>query len=433
MSSRLTSLYSQAVKGSANYLIVLKQVITSFSSEDDPEDSKYVELAVADLANFYIENHDTESLFKLQVEIRQFYGTLPRAKTAKIVRFLIDSLAKLPNTEKLQISACVDCINFCIEEKRAFLRQRIELKLAALYLQQHKYTAALELLGSLVTESRKMEDKLLLVEALVLETKVHFSLKNISKSKASLTAAKANANSIHCPVLLQAEIDLISGSINLRENDHKTGYSYFYEAYEALNNHMNIQIQQGHSDISIIRVIDALKYMMLAKILNNSPDEAIVARTTRGFPNVPVLDGLCEVAKNQKAKSLMDYERTLKTYDSVFSSDLLLSHHLKELNESLLEQNLLKLIIPYSKIELAFLASLIKLSEERVVTKLSEMILDRKISGTIDQGVGVLIVFDQEDDHGENDTEFYDDVLEILQNTSQAIDALSLKSQKILA
>lgn len=70
--------------------------------------------------------------------------------------------------------------------------------------------------------------------------------------------------------------------------------------------------------------------------------------------------------------------------------------HLQNLYESLLEKNLLKLIEPYSKVEVSHLTSLLKLPPQVVEAKLSRMILDGVLSGMLDQSSGCLIVLDEE-------------------------------------
>ena len=75
-----------------------------------------------------------------------------------------------------------------------------------------KYEAALALLLSLLKEVKQLDDKLLLVEIHLIECKANFNCENIPKATAALTASKTNANAIHCPPLLQAEIDLWSGN-----------------------------------------------------------------------------------------------------------------------------------------------------------------------------------------------------------------------------
>lgn len=64
----------------------------------------------------------------------------------------------------------------------------------------------------------------------------------------------------------------------------------------------------------------------------------------------------------------------------------------------MLESNLLKIIQPYSSVELRYVATAINLPEPQVITKLSQMVLDRKFFGILDQGRGHLLVYDSAPD-----------------------------------
>ncbi|CAB4309169.1 unnamed protein product [Prunus armeniaca] len=66
-------------------------------------------------------------------------------------------------------------------EKRTFLRQRVEARLASLLMESKEYSEALSLLSGLITEVRSLDDKLLLVDIDLLESKLHFSLRKTSK------------------------------------------------------------------------------------------------------------------------------------------------------------------------------------------------------------------------------------------------------------
>lgn len=61
-----------------------------------------------------------------------FFATIPKARTAKIVRTIIDIVSKVPDSLELQDTLCRQVVAWCKTEKRNFLRQRIQSRQAGL-------------------------------------------------------------------------------------------------------------------------------------------------------------------------------------------------------------------------------------------------------------------------------------------------------------
>ncbi|KAL3578824.1 hypothetical protein D5086_020328 [Populus alba] len=353
------------------YYIILENPSSS------PESLRIKEQAITNLSDLLRQENRAEELRSLLTQLRPFFALIPKAKTAKIVRGIIDTVAKIPGTSDLQISLCKEMVLWTRAEKRTFLRQRVEARLAALLMENKEYSEALNLLSGLIKEVRRLDDKLLLVDIDLLESKLHFSLRNLPKAKAALTAARTAANAIYVPPAQQGTIDLQSGILHAEEKDYKTAYSYFFEAFEAFN------------ALEDPRAVFSLKYMLLCKI--------------------------------------MLFETALRDFKAQLEEDPIVHRHLSSLYDTLLEQNLCRLIEPFSRVEIAHIADLIELPIDHVEKKLSQMILDKKFAGTLDQGAGCLVIFEDLKTDA-----IYPATLETISNIGKVVDSLYVRKGKFL-
>jgi 26S proteasome regulatory subunit N6 len=78
------------------------------------------------------------------------------------------------------------------------------------------------------------------------------------------------------------------------------------------------------------------------------------------------LDAMISVAKAAREKSLDAFKAAVHEHSLILTSDALISHHLEKLYENMFESNLLKIIAPYSAVEVTFIAKLINLTEDMV-------------------------------------------------------------------
>ena len=85
------------------------------------------------LTRLYTEASNFNEVNSLLNSNSLYFETIPKARTAKIVRNVIDIVAKVPDSIDIQIGLCKDVIEWCKLEKRTFLRQRIEAKVIKMY------------------------------------------------------------------------------------------------------------------------------------------------------------------------------------------------------------------------------------------------------------------------------------------------------------
>lgn len=272
------------------------------------------------------------------------------------------------------------------------------------------YYDALTLINTLLKELKRMDDKLVLVEVQLLESRVYHALTNQPKARAALTSARTSAASVYTPPLLQAGLDLQSGMLHAEDKDFNTAFSYFIEALEGY-----------HSQDDIPKATSALMYMLLCKIMLNLVDDVntlLASKQAQKYAGTN-LEAMKAVARAHSNRSLDEYEQALSNYRYELGSDVFIRNHLRRLYDAMLEANLVKVIEPFSRVEIEHIAKMVGLDTQQVERKLSQMILDKVIIGVLDQGTGCLIVYDEvERDAG------YDAALETIGKLSSVVDVL---------
>ncbi|XP_054168924.1 26S proteasome non-ATPase regulatory subunit 11-like [Oppia nitens] len=384
---------------------------------DDEESVRQKESNIIEKGLEMSRNGKANELADLIRSVRPFLNRISKAKAAKLVRQLVDLFLDMETKTGLEVQLCLDCIDWAKQEKRTFLRQSLEGRLIALYYDTKQYDSALQLGSQLLRELKKMDDKNLLVDVQLLESKTYHALSNLPRARAALTSARTTANAIYCPPKMQAALDLQSGILHAAdERDFKTAFSYYYEAFE------------GYDSVDSPKAVIALKYMLLSKIMLNLAEDVqsiTIGKLALKYAGKDI-EALKAIANASHKRSLADFQEALKTYKAELVDDPIINSHLKSLYDNMLEQNLCRIIEPYSRVQVDHISSLIRLPRDTVEKKLSQMILDKKFSGILDQGEAVLIIFE---DSPSDKT--YESALETLQNMGKVVDSLYQKAKKL--
>ncbi|GMM37319.1 proteasome regulatory particle lid subunit [Saccharomycopsis crataegensis] len=400
--------------------------VVAFDSKDSTVQDK--EASVGKLAAIYVKANKVQDLYELVSKSRDLFSKVSKAKVGKILKDLIDKFSAIPvygtEVQSLEKKAIDESIEWAITEKKSFLRQSLQLKMASVYYRRKSYPDCLKIINNLLREFKKLDDKSSLIEVQLLESKVYFELRNYAKSKASLTSAKTSANSVYTSSKVQAELDLMSGILHCEDGDYETAFSYFYESFESFNNSNDYESS-----------IKLLKYMILTKIMLDKPDEITQLLNNKSIVNnitknrkykSSEFEPMKLISKSYENKSLNEFQQVLIKYNNELSSDLIIKSHFKILYNNLLEQNLLKIIKPYSVVEISYISQQIKLDSKLIESKLSQMILDGVFYGVLDQGNGWLYIYDEP----KKDPN-YDHGLSLVQEMNTVVDLLYEKASSL--
>ncbi|KAI9033772.1 PCI domain-containing protein [Phycomyces nitens] len=374
------------------------------------------ELALIRLGEVYRDLKLPQELASLIRSSRPFMSSIAKAKTAKLIRTLVDFFGDIKNCLPLQIEVCKESIDWCVQEKRIFLKQSLETRLVALYLDNKMYHESLSLTAQLLKELKRLDDKMVLVEVQLLESRVCHALRNFPKARAALTSARTSANAIYCPPLLQAALDMQSGILHAEEKDYKTAYSYFFETFE------------GFSSQDDPKAVLALKYMLLCKIMLNLTEDVhsiIGGKVALRYAGSEI-EAMKAVANAHQNRNLQEFETALATYTEELNNDPIIRSQLAALYDTLLEQNLVRIIEPFSRVEISHIADMVKLPTQQVEAKLSQMILDKAFHGILDQGAGCLIIFDEPEED-----KTYESAIETLKQVDKVVSSLYQKASNL--
>ncbi|KAL1239825.1 putative 26S proteasome regulatory subunit rpn-6.1 [Trichinella pseudospiralis] len=413
-------------KDEKNAIRHLTNFVTNTTSQDNEEELKKKEEVIMQCGNILAKEKLTEALKEMIQRTRPFLISLGKAKAAKLVRNLVDLFcsiemngtpAEAKNFQDIKVELCRECIQWAREQSRIFLRQTLEARLVKLFNEIEDFQNALNLAVTLVKELKKLDDKELMVEVQLEESKACYEMGNLTKARAALTSARTTANAIYVSPRMQAALDMQSGILHAAdERDFKTAFSYFYEAFE------------GYDVLNLPEALRALKYMLLCKIMLNLPDEVhILVQGKLGMKHAGrQLEAMKAVATASKERSLSDFKEACGKFNEELQSDRVVKSHFQSLYDSMLEKNLCRIIDPYSRLEISFIAKQIGLPQQQVEKKLSQMILDKVLYGILDQGEGVLETFEVDEED-----EAYALAIDAVHGLNEVCDILYRKANKL--
>lgn len=375
------------------------------------------------LVEIYTASKSVDKIVSAVQEWIRVTGEEQKMAVARVLKLVLDTVSEKDNSKSkdIELQVCQFIVEWAERESKNFLKNKMEVRLGSIFYQRGELKKARELADKLIKEAREVDDKLLLVESHLLESKLIYETRNWPKAKAALTASKAATNSIYIQPLLQADIDQVAGMIHMAEKDYAIAYSYFYEAFEAY-----------HTNKLASKAAKIFEYMLLAKTMMNAPEDANALLAGRyglayGESN-PTTELMRKVLEAYKHRNVVELSKVYEKYRKEIAEDKIIAAQTELLFDQLLEKNIVKVVTPYSRLQMSFLASKLGIDPNQVEQKICQMILDGKLSATLDQEKNELILFEASEMN-----EAFASSLEILQNMDAVVDALFERAAKLNA
>jgi 26S proteasome regulatory subunit N6 len=109
--------------------------------------------------------------------------------------------------------------------------------------------------------------------------------------------------------------------------------------------------------------------MALCKVLAGLPEEVnslFSAKNGMKYSGTELV-AMSTIAKAAREKSLDAYKAAVLLHSATLTTDELISHHIDKLYDNMLESNLMKILAPYSAVQVSHVAKLINLPEDIVI------------------------------------------------------------------
>ena len=216
-----------------------------------------------------------------------------------------------------------------------------------------------------------------LLEVYAVEIQMFTEQKNNKKLKELYQRALAVTSAIPHPYIL-GTIRECGGKMHMAERRFPEAASDFFESFK------------NYDEAGQPRRVQSLKYMVLANMLMQSdvnPFDAQEARPFRTDPEVAAMTSL--VAAYQK-NDIDQFEQLLRTHQKQIMDDDFVREYVNDLLKNIRTQVLVKVIQPYTRVKISFIATQLKISKVEVEALLVSCVLDGKVSGKIDQINDVL-------------------------------------------
>jgi len=331
-------------------------------------------------------NFKLSNIKEMMVRYSQLLGYIKSAVTRnyseKSINSILDYISTSKNMELLQ-----DFYETTLEALRDAKNDRLwfktNTKLGKLYYDRNEFNRLAKILKQL-RQSCQTDDGeedlkkgTQLLEIYALEIQMYTAQKNNKKLKALYEQSLHIKSAIPHP-LIMGVIRECGGKMHLREQEFEKAHTDFFEAFK------------NYDESGSPRRTTCLKYLVLANMLMKSGINPFDSQEAKPYKNDPEILAMTNLVSAYQNDDIAEFEKILKQNRKNIMEDPFIREHIEDLLRNIRTQVLIKLIKPYTRIHIPFIAKELNIDVADVESLLVACILDDQIHGRIDQVTQVL-------------------------------------------
>ncbi|KAI9308871.1 PCI domain-containing protein [Cunninghamella echinulata] len=265
-----------------------------------------------------------------------------------------------------------------VETKNERLWVKTNLKLAKLWLDRKEYGRLNKILRQLRTACQKddgTDDQRKgthLLEILALEIQMHTATKNTKKLKELYQQCLHVRSAIPHPRIMGV-IRECGGKMHMSEKQWDKAQTDFFESFK------------NYDEAGSPQRIQVLKYLVLANMLTESQINPFDSQETKPYKNDKEIAAMTNLVAAYQRKEIKEFEKILQVNRASIMDDSFIRTYIDDVLKNIRTQVLIKLIKPYTMINISFISKQLNISIDDVEELLVGLILDGKIAGQIDQ------------------------------------------------
>uniref|UniRef100_A0A061QWV0 COP9 signalosome complex subunit 2 n=1 Tax=Tetraselmis sp. GSL018 TaxID=582737 RepID=A0A061QWV0_9CHLO len=356
----------------------------------EPEKGEWGFKALKQIVKIYYKlgNHD-----KMLESYRQMLSYVKSAVTRnqgeKKINSLLDHVGQSTNVDLLQ-EFYETTLRALEEAKNERLWFKCNLKLCSLWFSLKEYGRMSKILRDLQRSCKRADgtDDLKkgtqLLEVYAIEIQMYTEQKNNKKLKQLYNKALAIKSAIPHPRIMGI-IRECGGKMHMSERKWSEASTDFFEAFKS------------YDEAGSARRVQSLKYLVLAYMLLESEVNPFNAQEAKPYKNDPEILAMTNLVEAYQRNDIREFESILKNNRATIMDDPFIRNYVQDLLNNIRTQVLQRLIRPYTRIRIPFISQQLNVPENEVEALLVSLILDKRISGHIDQVNQLLELSGKED------------------------------------